>query len=374
MESCQIEVDSNNMYVIKRLLYYLSANKHTTNTKTYVMECRISVRDKPDFLLYPKDPIEFIYEDHTISIVYHKTKESTNYHSKEVRFDLLVLKSEAGYDHLKKFLCMIDEIIIPEYEETEICKYIWTGDSWVYNKVIKPRDLSTIYFHDKTRVVTAIDKFLNDTYTLNKYKRLNIPYKKIFMFHGLPGSGKSSFIRALASQFQYNMSFVKNSAKLDDISLERMMQSIRNNSFIIFEDIDTLVQQRETKNSNVSFGGILNMLDGINNVHKLLIFITTNHIHTLDMAFKRRVDMFIEFGYIRKDEIIEMYQNFFEETYEDAFNFYTTIKHKKFTANALEKFFIDCMNHEIHPTKNLKFLDEYSGMTSDSKLIDQLYS
>lgn len=370
----RIVLDWNNMYIINRLLYYVVSNKHTTDVSTYILESRVTVKNAEDFLFIPTEPITFDFESHPITLTYYKTRSSTNYQHREVRFEQLILETSKGFDHLRKFLVTIDRVIIPDSDDDELSKYIWTSDMWRYNKPLKARSLETIYFHDKERIVNTIDKFLNDTHTAEKYEKLSIPYKKIIMFHGLPGSGKTSFIKALATHFKYNLSFVKNIPKLDDISLEEMMNSMRQKTFLVFEDVDTFVQQRETRNSNVSFGGLLNVLDGITNVNKLVIFITTNHIHSLDMAFKRRIDIFIEFGHIKRTETIEMYQKFFDASLENASMFYEAIKFKKCTVNALEKFFINCMNNNVHPIKNLDFLDDYNQMTSDSKIVEQLYS
>ena len=117
------------------------------------------------------------------------------------------------------------------------------------------------------------------------------------------------------------------------------------------------------------------MLDGIGNYDKLVVFITTNHIHRFDHAFKRRVDRFVEFTYTQRPEIIAMYRNFFaSSTLEDAEAFADRVARKKLTVNILEKYFMHCLQkNELPSDTNHKFLNDYDAIVSDFSA-DHLYS
>ena len=317
--------------------------------------------------LISKDEIQINYEDYVLYINYEKTRSSKNFNTNEVRFDKITISSYKSLNHIKNFLNMLYGIIIPESPEKELSKYIWKEDRWIYCKTVKRRNLDTIYFNKKEEVYNTLEKFMNDNEILNIYKELEVPYKKIFLFHGLPGTGKTSLIRALASKFDYNISIVKNVMDMDDNSLEWMLGKLKNRSFLVLEDIDCIFNKRDTNSSktSISFSGLLNMLDGVSSYEKLVIFITTNHIEYLDHAFRRRIDMFVEFTYASKLEIIEMFKKFFKDIEDTAMEFYEIIKNKKVTINTLEKYFIDCLNKKWNPCKYVKSLDIYNQLVSE---------
>ena len=68
------------------------------------------------------------------------------------------------------------------------------------------RSLSNIYLPKKLKddMITDLTRFLQPE-TKARYANLGINYKRIYLFEGVPGSGKTSFILALASRFNYNI-------------------------------------------------------------------------------------------------------------------------------------------------------------------------
>lgn len=373
-----IDIDINNYHFFSRLSYYIFKNNNeilvNNNAREFILDEQRQLSETESVLsLISKNDLVFLYKDQEISIQYERTQKSTNFQRSEVRFEKLIVKSN-DFQHLCDFVNTISDINIPDAADNELCKYVWKEDRWFFNKGFKKRKIETIYLPEREQLVKTLDDFLNNTEKERLYTKLDIPSKKVFLFYGIPGSGKTSTIRALASHFGHNISIVKNVIDTDDVVLERMLGTIRGKTFIVFEDIDCLFENREMiSKTNVSYSGILNMLDGIANYNKLVIFITTNHIEKLDSAFKRRVDKFVEFGFIQKKEIIEMYKNFFEVDDLTANKFYDTVKHKKLTVNMLEKYFIQCIENDYEPDQQLKLLDDYSTMSSGDKSIDHLY-
>lgn len=361
-----IEIDNNHPKTITRLIYYMLTKQLFTEQNTqFILEDRINISNKMVNFLLPKNSVYIEFEGHNIELSYTKTRDSLNYCTMEVRFDQVILCSDQSLEHLTRFLDMIGEINIPESSDDELSKYIWYENGWKYNKTFKKRKLDTIYFPKKQEIVQTMDLFLNDKERYQFYKDLDIPYKYIFLFHGLPGTGKTSLIQALASHFNYNISIVKNVSEIDDNSLEQMLHSLRHRTFLVFEDIDSIVYQRTTSSqTRISYSGILNMLDGIANYDKLVVFITTNKIDALESAFKRRMDMFVEFTYIQKAELLLMYEKFFKNS-EKGLEFYQQIRHKKLTPNMLEKYFMYCLQKNILPGQDLSFLEHYNSMTSE---------
>jgi chaperone BCS1 len=194
------------------------------------------------------------------------------------------------------------------------------------------------------------------------------------LFWGIPGSGKTSFVRALASHLNRNIAIVKNIINIDDNELDLMIEELPKDSIILFEDIDSLFQGRvNVANTRLTFSGLLNFLDGIMDYDRLIIIITTNNFGNIDDAVRRRVDMFVEFGYIKEAEVIEMYLNFFpNDTPEVARQFAKTID-KCLTANTLEKFFIKCIVQKKSPIDSLDILTAFIDTYNKNKIGSSLY-
>lgn len=376
----KLEIDhSNNPSLIARLMYYLSLHRNFLDDQkntTFILDDTIKISEKSVLVIFPKEDILLKYQNNDICISYKKTRESLLCHTTEIRFDQIIVSSNIGLTHISDFLYMIDkDYTIPDSTDTELIKYIWDGDNWKYNKTFNRRRLDTIYFHKKNYVSQELDKFLNNETTRKFYEKLDIPYKKIFLFYGIPGTGKSSFIRALASEYKYKLCIVKNIKNMDDSGLEDMINSIRQKSFLVFEDIDSMFIKRDaqTRGNFITFSGILNILDGISTYSKLVVFITTNFINQIDSAIKRRVDVAVEFTYLRKAEILEMIKQFFPDN-DIGEQIYEQLKFKNITANALEKFFIHCIQKNEDVLKNIQFLDDYIYFSSNEQPPDSMYS
>ena len=151
------------------------------------------------------------------------------------------------------------------------------------------------------------------------YMDNNILYKRNYLLYGKPGTGKSSLIFALASEFNYKIKIIdlKSVRRISDI-----LQQISNQEkiFYVFEDIDalstTLMEREDKPESNrisekkesprelvadshsegLDLSDILNVMDGLYTPEGAICFFTTNHIEKLDKAFLRdgRMDCKVE--------------------------------------------------------------------------------
>ncbi|KAH8995383.1 mitochondrial chaperone BCS1 [Lactarius akahatsu] len=131
------------------------------------------------------------------------------------------------------------------------------------------------------------------------YADRGIPYRRGYLLHGPPGSGKSSFIQALAGSLSYDICLLNLSERgLTDDKLNHLMSNAPERSFILIEDVDAAFNKRvqtseDGYQSSVTFSGFLNALDGVASGEERIIFLTTNHIERLDPALIRpgRVDL-----------------------------------------------------------------------------------
>ena len=68
---------------------------------------------------------------------------------------------------------------------------------------------------------------------------LGIPYRRGYLLHGPPGSGKTSFIQALAGALSYDICVLNLSERgLADDKLFHLLSNVPERSFVLIEDID----------------------------------------------------------------------------------------------------------------------------------------
>ncbi|WP_418262225.1 AAA family ATPase [Flavobacterium faecale] len=87
--------------------------------------------------------------------------------------------------------------------------------------------------------------------------------KGLFLFHGLPGTGKSTYIKYLIHQQKKDVIFLspKMASNLDDMALTEFLLENRN-CILVIEDAEELILSRDNHhNSKLSF--LLNLTDGL---------------------------------------------------------------------------------------------------------------
>ena len=77
------------------------------------------------------------------------------------------------------------------------------------------------------------------------YHKRGIPYRRGYLLYGPPGSGKTSFIQALAGELDYNICILNLSENnLTDDRLNHLMNHIPNRSILLLEDVDAAFNKR----------------------------------------------------------------------------------------------------------------------------------
>ena len=240
--------------------------------------------------------------------------------------------------------------------------------------------MDTIYLSDKNKknIINDITKFKKSK---SKYTELGIPWKRNYLLEGPPGTGKSSLIFALASNFNMNIHIINLGPKVDDAAFMSAVSNLPNNTILLLEDIDALFVERKANDSNksmVSFSGILNVLDGMARKNGLITFMTTNYINRLDRALIRpsRVDLILRFEDANEEQIKQMFNKFFPER-NDFDKFYKKIAHFSCSICAIQKFFMhlkfnsDDIEKELITSKTLKEIVE--EMDNKQKFNENMY-
>lgn len=224
-------------------------------------------------------------------------------------------------------------------EKIDILKFDY-GWSCSYRTTKRSKDTLYLPEKDKNALFNDIDVFFKSD-TKQRYKDLSLTHCRTYLFYGIPGTGKTSTIRAIASTYNLSIAIIDFDKEMDDKTLQRAIKKVPKSTIIIIEDIDCLFMNRKShddfKNS-VTFSGLLNSLDGVVQNDEVLIFLTTNHEKSLDSALKRRIDFFMEFKAASKIQIESMFKKFYP-TNKRFEEFYNYISKKNITINILQKFF-----------------------------------
>jgi len=161
------------------------------------------------------------------------------------------------------------------------------------------------------------------------------PVQAHLLLHGPPGCGKSSLIRAVASEFDCSVCMVSLASKdLEDSDLRTAMTSVPKKAVVAFEDVDALFghhRERGEGTHNVTFSGLLNALDGVADPQGTVIFLTTNHRGRLDPALIRagRCDVQVEVAYASDEQLHRALVHFYVDASEaDAMRFADNVRAK----------------------------------------------
>lgn len=177
----------------------------------------------------------------------------------------------------------------------------------------------------KERILIDIQDFLDSS---KWYYDRGIPYRRGYLLHGPPGSGKSSFIQALAGHLDYNIAILNLSERgLTDDRLNHLLTITPKRTIVLLEDADAAYSNRRRQTdadgyhgANVTFSGLLNALDGVASAEERVLFLTTNHISRLDSALIRpgRIDMTVRIGEVTRWQASGLWDRFYGELDTDG--------------------------------------------------------
>lgn len=166
--------------------------------------------------------------------------------------------------------------------------------SWQRRNDLPPRPLESVVLAEgqMERICTDLERFLTSE---SEYARRAIPWHRGYLFHGPPGTGKTSLARALANKFNLDLWYVPLGDISKDSNLLSLLSQVHPRSMLLLEDIDIYAasQSREAEQGQVTLSGLLNALDGIGTPHGLITVMTTNDRQVLDSAVTRagRIDL-----------------------------------------------------------------------------------
>ncbi|KAG0494784.1 hypothetical protein HPP92_005778 [Vanilla planifolia] len=178
---------------------------------------------------------------------------------------------------------------------------------WTPTKFQHPMTFDTLAMETELRQMVEEDltRFMKRK---EYYKRIGKAWKRGYLLHGPPGTGKTSLIAAMANYLRYDIYYLDLKEVRSNNTLQILLLHTSNKSMLVIEDIDSsiVMQKREEEvevktSSRMTLSGLLNFIDGLwstSGEERIIVF-TTNHKDRLDPALIRpgRMDVHIHMGY-----------------------------------------------------------------------------
>ncbi|KAF2846286.1 P-loop containing nucleoside triphosphate hydrolase protein [Plenodomus tracheiphilus IPT5] len=214
-------------------------------------------------------------------------------------------------------------------------RYEGYGQGWQsVSKAIRKLDTIDMDERTKSDVIRDAEYYYSDQ-SRQFFADCGIPYRRGYLFHGPPGTGKSSFSAALAGHLGCDIYHINLSAgMISDGGLHSLFLGLPRKCIVVIEDIDSAGIGREpgpsskvppteanllqgmygmpgvpepppnvseshrSRRSMITLSGLLNAIDGNASQEGRLLIMTSNNPDALDAALTRpgRIDKKIYFG------------------------------------------------------------------------------
>lgn len=226
------------------------------------------------------------------------------------------------YAHRDVFREIFEEAWLLARTAQEGKTVMWTSHmtDWVqFGEARRKRPLDSVILDRgiKERILDDVKDFVRRQ---QWYVDRGIPYRRGYLLYGPPGSGKSSFIQALAGELDFGVAIINLSERgMQDDKLAHLLRKLPQRTILLLEDADAAFMNRRQRDADgyngatVTFSGLLNALDGVAAGEERIAFLTTNHIDRLDEALIRpgRVDMTVRIGWATRHQAAEMWDRFY---------------------------------------------------------------
>ncbi|KAG0244295.1 P-loop containing nucleoside triphosphate hydrolase protein [Mortierella sp. GBAus27b] len=284
--------------------------------------------ERPRLLFLPGMGSHILYhKGYKVNVSRDRPDQAANADSEQSRILASIQKKQSltistfGWD-MSLLKMIVQDAMEESYKKKDGKTTIYTSqpyDSyWSSSSTRVPRAFHSVILAEgvKEELLKDITMFRNSAAW---YHDRGVPYRRGYLLHGPPGTGKTSFIVALAGHLGMSVCIVNlGISGLNDQQLDQLLNNAPRNSILLMEDVDAALIKRkagkaQSGSNNVTLSGILNALDGITAQEGSVVFMTTNHIRKLAPALIRpgRCDRRMLFDYADKYQIRGMFIKFF---------------------------------------------------------------
>ncbi|KAK7410742.1 hypothetical protein VNO78_01782 [Psophocarpus tetragonolobus] len=198
--------------------------------------------------------------------------------------------------YFQHILSVADEI--EQHRKKDMKLYVNSGTTgqWRSAPFTHPATFDTVAMDAdlKNKVKSDLDQFLKSK---QYYHRLGRVWKRSYLLYGAPGTGKSSFVAAMAKFLCYDVYDVEVSKFTDGADWKALLMQTTAKSLIVIEDLDRLLAG---KSNATSLSSVLNFMDGIVSCcgeERVMVFTMNGTKDEVDQAVLRpgRIDVHIHF-------------------------------------------------------------------------------
>ncbi|KAI9753302.1 MAG: hypothetical protein M4579_005221 [Chaenotheca gracillima] len=196
-------------------------------------------------------------------------------------------------------------------EETRV--YCIQDGQWRLLRSQPARSLKNVIHKDLVEISHLVETSLLRT-TYQRLAKRDVSCRLGLLFHGPPGTGKTTLARAIAGTFALDIFLLSlKHAKLEDAEFHALLASIPPKNLILIEDIDRYIEVTDPdvkcRKGGISFSGLLNSLDGIVSPERTITVLTANDKKKLDTSLIRvgRIDHAFEFRKASKQDIEKIF-------------------------------------------------------------------